>query len=253
MQDKTIGLFPWGFDIDNYLKENEDYEVVDYGFGHFEINGVEQAGSISSGCKYHYNDLAKLANVVYSGHYHNSASYRNNTVIMLGSPLQLNWGEYNRPKYIYTLDVVNDQFVKYQNKVNSRFEKIYYSRMENKQYEWKNLEKLVKHNFIKFVIDKTYKFEDVLKYTDVLKNLKPISLQIQYLISLTSDIILESTEQIVKASSKDNKEYLHQYIQKIFKPLKQTDNDINLQTLQQMVDNYYNKSLMTEADRKVDE
>ena len=95
--------------------------------------------------------------------------------------------------------------------------------------------------------------EDVLKYTDVLKNLKPISLQIEYLISLTSDIILESTDQIVKASSKDNKEYLHQYIQKIYKPLKQADDSINLQTLQQMVDTYYNKSLMTEAERKVEE
>ena len=250
IQDKTIGLFPWGFDIDNYLNQNKDYEVVDYGFGHFEINGIEQAGSVSSGCKYHYNDLAKLANIVYSGHYHNSATYKDNTVIMLGSPLQLNWGEYNRSKYIYTLDVVNDQFISYQNKVNSRFEKIYYSSLENNKYTEKKLQKLVHHNFIKFVIDKTYKFEDVLKYTDILKKYKPLTLEIEYLISLTSDIISQSTEQLVKSNSKDNKEYLHQYIQQIYKPLKQADDSINLQMLEQLVDTYYKKSLLSESQRK---
>lgn len=253
IQDKVIGLFPWGIDINNFLEENKDYIPVDYGFGHFEINGIEQAGSVSSGCKYHYNDLGKLANIIYSGHYHNCANYRNDTVIMLGSPLQLNWGEYNREKYIYTLDVVNDEFNKFENTVNNRFEKVFYSLIENKKYTEKKLKKLINHNFIKFVIDTKYQFENVLKYTDMIKNLKPVSLEIQYLISLTSDIILESTEQIVKSSSKDNKEYLHQYIQKIYKPLKQADDSINLQTLQQMVDNYYKKSLLNQSERKAEE
>ena len=169
---------------------------------------------------------------------------------MLGSPLQLNWGEWNRKKYIYTLDVVSGQLNSIENQVNSKFQKIYYSRMENGKYSAKKLEKLVKHNFIKFVIDKTYQFENVLKYSDVIKNLKPISLQIEYLISLTSDIISQSTEQLVKSNSKDNKEYLHQYIQQIYKPLKQADDSINLQTLEQLVDTYYKKSLLSEAQRK---
>lgn len=171
---------------------------------------------------------------------------------MLGSPLQLNWGEYNRPKYIYTLDVVSEKLEPIENQVNSKFQKIYYSSMENNKYSSKKLQKLVKHNFIKFVIDKTYQFDNVLKYSDIIKNYKPISLEIQYLISLTSDIISQSTEQMVKSSSKDNKEYLHQYIQQIYKPLKQADDSINLQTLQQLVDTYYKKSLMTEADRKAE-
>lgn len=171
---------------------------------------------------------------------------------MLGSPLQLNWGEWNRAKYIYTLDVVNGQLESIENQVNSKFQKIYYSRMENNKYSEKKLEKLVKHNFIKFVIDKTYQFENVLKYSDIIKNLKPISLQIEYLISLTSDIISQSTEQMVKSSSKDNKEYLHQYIQQIYKPLKQADDSINLQTLEQLVDTYYKKSLLSEAQRKAE-
>lgn len=250
MQDKTIGLFPWGFDIDNYLNENEDYEVVDYGFGHFEINGIEQAGSISSGCKYHYNDLSKLARVIYSGHYHNSASYGNNSVVMLGSPLQLNWGEYNRPKYIYTLDVINEKLEAIENQVNSKFQKVYYSSLENNKYTEKKLQKLIHHNFVKFVIDKTYQFDNVLKYSDIIKKYKPLSLEIQYLISLTSDIISQSAEQMVKSSSKDNREYLHQYIQNIYKSLKEADDSISLEILQQMVDNYYSKSLMTETERK---
>lgn len=243
IQDKEIGLFPWGFDINTFLEENKDYTPVDYGFGHFEVNGVEQAGSISSGCKYHYNDLFKLADKIYSGHYHNYTSYKKDKIIMLGSPLQLNWGEWNRPKYIYILDVINDELIKFENQVNIKFDKVYYSLFEKNKYTGKQLKKIVENNFIKFIIDKAYQFENIMKYTEVIKKLNPSSLQIQYLISLTSDLLSESTEQIIKAASKDNKDYLYEYVDKIYNQIKEKDSSIDLEILHQYIDNYYKKSI----------
>lgn len=249
IQNKTLGLFPWGFDIES-IKNIDNFQICDYGFGHFEVNGVEQSGSVSSGCKYHYKDLMQLSPHIFSGHYHNTMHYihNNNIVYMLGSPLQLNWGEWDKEKFIYTFDCINDVFEPFQNTINSRFEKIYYSQME--KYTKEQLTKLCDHNFIKFVIDTKYQFENVLKYTDIIKEYKPLSFQIEYLISLTSDVILESTEDIVKSNSKDNKEYLLEYIQKIFKQVQQVDDSIKLDILNQLVEQYYNKSLMVQSERK---
>lgn len=247
IRDKEIGLFPWGFDINNFLEENKDYKPVDYGFGHFEVNGVEQTGSVSSGCKYHYNDLFKLADKIYSGHYHNSVSYKDNKILMLGSPLQLNWGEWNRKKYIYILDVINDELTKIENQVNIKFDKVYYSMFEKNKYKPKTLKKIVQNNFIKFIIDKAYQFENIMKYTEEIKKQKPASLQIQYLISLTSDLLTESAQQIIKTSSKDNKDYLYEYIDKIYDQIKEKDGSIDLQILHQYIDNYYQKSISNDV------
>lgn len=36
------------------------------GFGHFEANGIELAGNVSSGAKYNFPDLFKLADYIFS-------------------------------------------------------------------------------------------------------------------------------------------------------------------------------------------
>lgn len=239
MIDKSLGLFPWGYDLENYKNQ-----PCDFGFGHFQVNGVDQFNIVSSGSKYHWKDLKKLSSNIYSGHYHNESIYKNrkNIVYMLGDPLQLNWGEYNKEKYIYSLDCMNNQFERYKNQLNSRFEKIFYSMFQKDEYNKEKLQKLCEHNFCKLIIDTKYQFENVLKYADMIKELKPITFQIEYLISLTSDIILQSTDEIVKSNSKDNKAYLLEYIRNIYKQIKEVDDTINLDILNQLIIQYYQKT-----------
>ena len=109
---------------------------------------------------------------------------------------------------------------------------------------------MCRHNFIKFVIDVKYQFNDILKFTEIIKEYKPASLEIEYLISLTSDIILESTDDIVKSNSKDNKIYLLEYVQKVYNEIKNVDSSIDLNFLQELIHNYYQKSLLTDAERQ---
>ena len=248
---KTLGLFPWGFNPD-ILNSIQNYKKCDYGFGHFECNGIELAGQISSGASYAYKDLFKAAHYMFSGHYHNNKVYSSgkHTLLMVGSSLQLNWSDYNKNKYIYTLDLSNNNLQSFQNIVNARFQKIYYSRLEADKYTKSELTKLCKHNFIKFVIDKKYQFNDILSFTEKLKQFKPISIELEYLISLTSDIIMQSTDDIIKSNSKDNLSYLIEYIEKVFNQVKDTNNDINLDTLKQLTCIYYKKSQITEAERQ---
>jgi hypothetical protein len=168
---------------------------------------------------------------------------------MVGSALQLDWGDFNRKKYIYTLDLNTDEIQEFENTVNSRFEKVYYSMLSENKYTNTQLLDLCKNNFIKLVIDVKYQFNDVLKFTERLKGFNPNSLELEYLISLTSDIILESAEEIVKSNSKDNKEYLIEYIQKIYTDIQKVDESIELPYLIELIQSYYQKSLMTDAER----
>ena len=65
------------------------------GFGHFETNGIELVGSISTGSKYNFQDLFKLGDYIFSGHYHINQLYsggkKHNRLLMVGSSLQLDW------------------------------------------------------------------------------------------------------------------------------------------------------------------
>lgn len=254
IQDKTFGLFPWGFNPNDDLAKYKNYEICDYGFGHFETNGIELAGSLSTGAKYNFTDLYKLADFIFSGHYHINSLYSNgkkeNRVLMVGSSLQLDWGDYNKSKYIYTLDTETDELTPYENNVNTKFEKIFYSVLESNEYTKEDLTKLCKNNFVKFVVDVKYQFNNILKYTEILKEYKPISLELEYLISLTSDVILESTEELVKTKTKDNNVYLKEYIQKMFNELKQLDESIELSYLEELVETYYKRSKLSEAERQ---
>ena len=254
IQDKILGLFPWGFNPNEDLAKYKNYQICDYGFGHFETNGIELSGNISSGAKYNYTDLFKLAEYIFSGHYHINSLYtggkKHNRLLMVGSSLQLDWGDYNKSKYIYTLDPVADELISFENTVNARFEKVFYSLLETNGYTEEQLQKLCKNNFIKFVIDVKYQFNDILKYTEVLKNYKPISLEIEYLISLTSDVIMESADELVKSNAKDNKSYLLEYIQKIFDEAKKVDDNIELEYLQELIQTYYSRSLLTDVERE---
>jgi hypothetical protein len=169
---------------------------------------------------------------------------------MVGCPLQLDWGDYNRQKFIYTLDPVNDKITPYENNVNARFEKIFYSVLENDEYTESDLIQLCKNNFVKLIIDVKYQFNNILKYTELLKEYKPASLEIEYLISLTSDVIMESTDELLKTKTKDNKVYLTEYIQRLYEEIKNVDNSIELDYLKELVQTYYSRSLLSEAERE---
>jgi len=53
-------------------------------------------------------DIFKFSSMIFSGHYHLNKLYGDNSgkskLLMVGSPLQLNWSDYGLKKYVYVLD-----------------------------------------------------------------------------------------------------------------------------------------------------
>lgn len=243
--NKSFGLYPWASEI-LLLDENNNIETCDYAFGHFEANGFVQPGGVSSGNKTNLNDLYKFGNYIFSGHYHvnklyKSISNKNNTLQMIGSPLQLNWSDYNLKKYIYTLNVIDGKIENFENNVNAIYNKIYYSKLEQNKYTTDELNNLCNNNYIKLIIDVKYEFNKILEYLNLLKQYKIRSLETEYLISLTSSLINEANNNLEKQENKSNLEYILEYIDKIYPEITKIDGDINIEILKNLATEYFNK------------
>jgi hypothetical protein len=61
---------------------------------------------------------------------------------------------------------------------------------------------------------------------------------------------MESTDELLKTNTKDNKVYLIEYIQKIFNEIQNVDDSIELDYLNELVQTYYSRSLLTESERE---
>lgn len=251
-----IGLYPWAYDKEN-IKDIENYQTPKFGFGHFEFNGAELTGSISKGSKYNMSDLFDLGKVLFSGHYHGNKLYKctskNSYLYMIGSPLQLDWGDYGKDKKIITFSSEEDDFKEFTNNINSRFEKVFYSDFINDVYDDKTLKRLCNHNFVKFVIDTQYTFEKILKITGEIKNYNPCSLELDYLISIANNTIIESADEMVKAKSKTNKDYLLEYLDCVFEEHKKIEGELDLDTLKTMASSYFDKTELSKIEQKNDD
>ena len=167
-----------------------------------------------------------------------------------GSFLFEKWGDYGQDKKIITLDLKKDGLKEFVNETNARYEKVFYSKFQNKEYNKDNLTKLCSKNFVKFVIDASYKFENILKYSDIIKLLKPHSLEFDYLISLTSAETDNFNEESVNVKSKTNKDYLIEYIESIFPEYKKVDESLDLDYLKNLANIYFDKAMLPKEERE---
>jgi DNA repair exonuclease SbcCD nuclease subunit len=247
-KDCSFGMYPWGYDL------SEASFTPDYGFGHFEFNGAELAGSISSGCKYNLEDLFKLGKRLFSGHYHKPRSYetaKGKRLEMIGSPLQLDWGDYGQNKRALVLDTSTGKIDEIMiGDYCAKFSKVYYSSFKEKKYDKNSLKELCEGNFVKFVIDIQYSFEDILKCSDIIKKLSPLSLEFDYMISSASKEAKTSNSEMTKCKSKLNDEYLVSYIESVFSEYAKTDESLSLDVLKSIALSYFNKAMQPESERE---
>ena len=245
---KTIGFYPWGTTL-----EDASEEVPDYGFGHFEFNGAELVGSISSGCKMDLEDLFVFGKKLFSGHYHKPRPYvtsKRKTLEMVGSPLQLNWGDYGQDKRVMLLDVDTGETEDLIDSECAVFSKVYYSSFKEKKYDKSSLASLCTGNFVKFVVDMQYSFEDILKCSDIIKKLSPASLEFEYLISVADKDAKECGEEMSSCKSKQNDEYLMTYIDSVFGEYAKADSSLNLEDLKKMASDYFRKAMQPVDERE---
>jgi len=252
--NKTYGFYPWGFTPGN-IADIDDFKTPDFGFGHFELNGVELVGQVSSGNKYNLSDMFVLGNELFSGHYHKNNIYKDiksqKVLHMVGSALQLDWGDYHQEKKIGIL--TNEDYAEISNTVNAKFEKVFYSGFKGKKYTSEILKGLCKKNFVKFIIDMPYQFDEILKCNEIIKKLNPYSLEFDYLISSTGMAEEQSNVEIDNCKAKTNKDYLIEYLTSVFSEYKKIDNSYDFEYLKELAIAYFDKAMLPKSEREEQE
>lgn len=106
------------------------------------------------------------------------------------------------------------------------------------------LKKLCFHNFVKFVIDKQYSFEDILAFSERIKSFEPYSFELDYLIAFSAndEWKTQMLEEEASANVKTNKDYVLDYIDKMFESYKKVDEDLDLDYLKKLASSYYENS-----------
>ena len=238
---KTMLLCPWHWEKSHITTD----EQPDYAVGHFEVNGVYLAGStvFNSSSAPDTNSIASIAKeLVLSGHFHIRKEYpcKNGKLMMVGSPLQLDWGDYGNEKgfYVLTPDTGDLDFIP--NTISPVYVKFSWKQLNDGNQKI-NADK-VKGNFLKLVIDDKYEYKNIAQLTDAIKKLNPLSFEEDFIFSIGGKLMLEDLEGDC-LSDRGGLKYTHldycvKYIEKMSKEEGMIDG-INRQELIDTLRQYY--------------
>jgi DNA repair exonuclease SbcCD nuclease subunit len=112
-------LVPWIIDKEKDIPKEYNKIVM----GHFEFKDIDKYVQGSLDLK-----TFSKADLVISGHYHNYSKKDN--IVYIGTPYQMDWGDYKQKKGYYILDGNNLEFI--ENKVSKKFIKLKYNESFNK-------------------------------------------------------------------------------------------------------------------------
>lgn len=174
---EKILLVPWGAELSSF--RSNGYKAV---MGHFEIVSFNM--TISQVCEngLSSDDLFRLAPLVFSGHFHLRCDrkYANGKrIVYVGSPYELDWGDYGSTKGIYFYDPDRNSVNFVENTFSPRHVRLQYDpSMVNdagRMAEFKEQLKSVGGNIVKLVSDDSanLKQKDLQKIIEVVTRLSP--------------------------------------------------------------------------------
>ncbi|MBV52722.1 MAG: hypothetical protein CL816_01490 [Coxiellaceae bacterium] len=147
--DRDLLFCPWG---------TKGHEIVktDIIFGHFEIESfkMNHFKVCTEGIK--TKELLSKTNLVVTGHFHHRDErvYKNGTILYLGNPFQMDFGDAGTTKGYYLLDLKTNKYTFHQNKISPTHNKIKLSDLTTAGTITNKIKSELKHNIVKFIIDK---------------------------------------------------------------------------------------------------
>jgi len=168
---KEIFFAPWG----TTLSDMRECDVV---FGHFEIESFKM--NMYKVCEegFKSKDLFAFAPIIISGHFHlrEERIYDNGTILYVGCPFELDFGDTQTVKGYYILDFKTLKYEFYPNTISPQHIKIGLSELIKIKNFNKDGADLFKNNIVKLSIDRIIDNNDLEKITTKINGLKPQSL-----------------------------------------------------------------------------
>lgn len=173
--DRTITLCPWG-------TGSNQIDYSDVIFGHFEIETFKMNSYKDCEDGLSVKELLKKSSLIISGHFHfrHEKRYGAGTILYVGNPFQMDFGDCDNVKGYHILDLDNLEYEFYENIVSPHYKKVSLSDLVEATTITPEIRSIFTNNIVKFKIDNNISQEDLAILTSKLNLLKPESLQIEY-------------------------------------------------------------------------
>lgn len=167
---KRCFFAPWGIELSKI-------EKADVLFGHLEIESFKMNAHKLCDHGFKTEDLLNFAPLVISGHFHlrEERSYKRGTVLYVGSPFQLDFGDEGSTKGYYILNLDDLTYEFFENKISPKHLKIKLSDLI-KINNFKTVGRdIIGNNIIKLEVDKTISNSDLDKLSTKIGTYSPLS------------------------------------------------------------------------------
>jgi len=166
---------PWGTDVN----EIHSCDIV---FGHFEIESFKMNTYKICDHGTKPDDLFKHSPLIVSGHFHlrEERKYGKNTILYVGCPFELDFGDVDSVKGFYILDLKTMLFEFIENNFSPKHKKIKLSeliKIDNFDRKGKDI---LGNNIIKLVVDRNIDSTDLDKLSVKLNSFKPVTLTVDH-------------------------------------------------------------------------
>jgi len=167
---KECFFAPWG----TTLEEIKECDIL---FGHFEIESFKM--NTYKLCEHGIksSDLFKYAPLVISGHFHlrEERQYEAGTILYVGCPFELDFGDEKSTKGYYILDLNTIKYTFYPNNLSPKHIKINLSELIKIKNFNEAAKDIFKNNIIKLGVDKTISNDDLEIISTKISGFTPLS------------------------------------------------------------------------------
>jgi DNA repair exonuclease SbcCD nuclease subunit len=184
--DRIISFCPWSCDINNITKS----DVV---FGHFEIEtfAMNSYKVCTEGTK--ISDILPKSPLIISGHFHtrHKKEYNTGTILYVGNPFQMDFGDINNDKGYYIIDFETLEYNFHKNDISPKYHKITLSDLVKAGNFTPDIKKCISNNIVNLKIDRNISHDDIDVLIKKITLLRPVELTVDYDINfnrLKSDV-----------------------------------------------------------------
>jgi len=223
-----IMMCPWGTTIN----EIEECDII---FGHFEIETfkLNQYKICTDGIK--SAELLKKSDLIITGHFHlrEERKYKKGTVLYLGCPYQMDFGDVESIKGYYILDLKTKKYNFSENTISPLHKKITLSQLVSYKRITDEVRALFSNNIVKFIIDKDIAPDEIEILFNKLSTLGAVSITADYAINfdrfnlnendekdLSGVDVSTAIEEFIDLLDIEDKEDIKRYVSRIYRHCK---------------------------------
>jgi len=174
---KKLTFLPWGSNIN-------DLQKCDIMFGHFEIESFKMNSFKVCDHGTKTSDLLDRAGLILTGHFHHRDErvYNNGTIIYVGNPYEMDFGDTGTTKGYYILDIENVKYEFFENSMSPKHKKITLTELSQTKLTDNNvLQSMFTNNIVKILIDKKASSDNIDLLLKKISAFNPFSLGVDYL------------------------------------------------------------------------